>query len=202
MNFQETDSRPVGPEVSARVTAWNDVKAKLVSQRPNTDNVLTDKINEAISMLPMYSARLLVELSALDAEQLVRVLMQGSKDETLIREYMMHFPNNRAIMCVRRALGLENLLTEDEELRRGITAAMYISHYCYVMKVQRRGLAAPEPENGYLTPEVARLIVAHPDREPDFRTFMEERELYSDEVNVEHLREYIEGQAGLNRGVL
>lgn len=183
--------------------------------RAKLDEYLREKVNQvgnslindlcltSSNRLDSLSTELLLELAPHDGNTLIGLLSDKDTDETLIREYMMYFPSSRAIMDVRRALGRENLVTDVDEERRGIMAAMRVSHASYIIN-RKRGTfddPAPEPE-AFVSAGTARLAVANPDREQDIINYIAERDLVGDEVDLTLLHEYFDAPSGLARGTL
>ena len=195
-------------QASLRFDALMDVKRKLSQQLAeakgksgNTSNMLTDKIVEAIGRLPGYSTTVLQELSAVDPMRLIGILFDGTCDETLLREYIMYSPAERAIVGLRQAFGLESLLTEDAEQRAVFSAAMNIWHAGHVIKVKRDGaIAATIAVN--VTSEIAEVIASNAHREQDIIDFIKDRNLTAAEIDAGHLRECLAGTAALSMGTL
>jgi hypothetical protein len=68
----------------------------------------------------------------------------------------------------------------------------------------RRGAPpdSPRPDAGYITKEVVELVLKYPDREADIISYMNDRNVFSTEIDVEYLTMFLEEQRPLSGGVL
>jgi hypothetical protein len=164
---------------------------------------LAGRVKEIMSRLQYASSYFLTEITVVPSGDLFNNVFGGIEDETMMLEYMLFSPSKVAILDIRKALGVENLLDTSLEQRKGLRTALNVSHTIRFVHSQRSGTdAARPPHAGFVTAEVLSVILQHPDREEAIASYVRERNLVSDEIIPELLNEYLTGTAPLAAGML
>lgn len=179
----------------------------LVKQQEEANGPLTkttlDWIDKLIVDLNHASTFFLSKIRHIEAKEIVTNLMDGIDDENLQLDYFLYSPFHEAVMDIRATLGVPDLVSTGPERYEGVKAALSVSFEARNISM-RRGAPpdSPRPDEGYVTKEVAELILKHPDRESDIIGYMVERNVISTEIDVENLTMFVNGERPLAGGIL
>lgn len=178
------------------------IKRQEEANGPMTKTTL-DRIDKLIVDLSHASTFFLTKICHIEPREIITNLMDGIEDEGLQLDYFLYSPFHEAVMDIRATLGVPNLISTGPERYEGVKAALSVSFEARNISM-RRGAPpdSPRPDEGYVTKEVAGLILKYPDRESDIIDYMVGRNVISTEVDVAHLTMFLEEQRPLSAGVL
>jgi hypothetical protein len=162
-----------------------------------------DRIDKLVVDLSHASTFFLSKIDQIKPQIIITNLMDGIDDEALQLDYFLYSPFHEAVMDIRVTLGVPDLISTGPEMYEGIKAALSVSVEARNV-FMRRGAPpdSPRPDEGYVTKEVVELILKHPHREADIIIYMNDRKVFSTEIDVEYLTMFLEEQRPLSGGVL
>jgi hypothetical protein len=162
--------------------------------RSGTD-FLPKKLDELITSLTQVNTTLLHEMAAADIATVTKLIWHGIGNETLVSEQLMYpldsDQNSTAFEDIRHALGVDDLTTLHEKYHAGVMASLRTSVFlidAYLDRVHEEWVL---PDAGFVTADLAHLILEHADREATILEYLKDRRVLSDEVDTEHLRGYL-----------
>lgn len=162
--------------------------------RSGTD-FLPKKLDELITSVTQVNTSLLHEMAAADIATVTKIIWHGIASETLVSEQLMYplasEQNSMAFEDIRFALGIDDLTMLHEKYHAGVMASLRISVFlidAYLDRVHEEWVL---PGAGFVTSELAHLILEYADREESILEYLKDRRVISDEVDTEHLRGYL-----------